>query len=48
MKNRSPNPFIDINQYPRKVVDRVVREVRESLAIQQNQQEDDVVISTPP
>ena len=39
--------FIDVNQYPRKVVDKVVREVRESLVVQQNQQ-DEVVISTPP
>ena len=40
--------FIDINQYPRKLVDKVVHEVRESFVIQQNEDEDDIVVSTPP
>ena len=38
--------FININQYPRKLVDKVVHEVQESFANQHS--EDEVVVPTPP
>ena len=40
--------FIDINQYPKKVVDDTARRVKESFENAQVQQNEEIVVATPP
>ena len=40
--------FINVNQYPKKVVDDTARRVKESLESAQEQQNDEINLSTPP
>ena len=40
--------FIDINQYPKKVVDDTARRVKETFENASNHQDDEIAIATPP
>ena len=40
--------FIDINQYPQKVVDNTAHRVKEAFDSAQNQQDEEISVATPP